>query len=161
MRATTVLYAAGGWGVGKLWFDGDRLLHHDLPRPSAERVEGSHPLAERLKAYFAGSDDSFGDVDLDLASETPFQRAVAETLRTIPRGETVTYGELAALAGYPNAHRAAGTVCARNRFPILVPCHRVTGASGLGGFGSLGLEYKQRLLALESASRGQTPTAPE
>jgi methylated-DNA-[protein]-cysteine S-methyltransferase len=152
MSPSAVTYAAEGWGIGKLWLDGDRLLHHELPRPSAERVEGSHPLAERLQAYFAGADDTFEDVELDVGSETPFQRAVADTLRSIPRGETVTYGELAALAGYPNAHRAAGTVCARNRFPIVIPCHRVTGAVGLGRFGPLGTGYKQRLLALEGAA---------
>jgi methylated-DNA-[protein]-cysteine S-methyltransferase len=152
MTVTAVSYDAEGWGVGKLWLDGDRLLHHDLPRPSGEPVEGRHPLAERLKAYFAGAHDPFEDVELDVGFETPFQRAVADTLRSIPRGETVTYGELAALAGYPNAHRAAGTVCARNRFPILIPCHRVTGASGLGQFGSLGTGYKERLLALEAAA---------
>jgi methylated-DNA-[protein]-cysteine S-methyltransferase len=80
---------------------------------------------------------------------TPFQRAVADALRTVPRGEVVTYGELAALAGHPNAQRAAGTFCAGNRFPVVVPCHRVVGAGGIGSYGSLGLEYKRRLLALE------------
>jgi methylated-DNA-[protein]-cysteine S-methyltransferase len=152
VRTTTVAYEAEGWGVGRLWLDGDRVLHHELPRPSAEPVDGSHLLAARLEAYFAGAAESFEDVELDLATETPFQRAVTDTLRSVPRGETVTYGELAALAGYPNAHRAAGTVCARNRFPIFVPCHRVTGADGLGRFGSLGAAYKQRLLALEGAA---------
>ena len=151
MRARTVAYEAEGWGVGKLWLDGDRVLHHELPRPDGELSAGSHPLAARLQAYFAGAHDSFHDVALDVDGETTFQRAVADTLRSIPRGETVTYGELAALAGYPNAHRAAGTVCARNRFPILIPCHRVTAAGGLGRFGELGTGYKQRLLALERA----------
>ena len=152
MAVSGITYEVDGWGVGKLWLEGDRLLHHDLPRPGDEPTEGSHRLAERLKAYFAGADDAFADVELDIGFDTPFQRAVAETLRSIPRGETVTYGELAALAGYPNAHRAAGTVCARNRFPIVVPCHRVTGANGLGRFGSLGIGYKQRLLGLEAAA---------
>ena len=152
MSLSAVTYEAEGWGVGKLWLDGDRLLHHELPRPSGEPVTGSHPLAERLKAYFAGADDSFDDVELDDETYTPFQRAVADALRRIPRGDTVTYGELAAIAGYPNAHRAAGTVCSRNRFPVFVPCHRVTGATGLGRFGSLGVGYKERLLALEGAT---------
>jgi methylated-DNA-[protein]-cysteine S-methyltransferase len=76
---------------------------------------------------------------------------VADALRAIPYGETVTYGELAALAGHPNAQRAAGTFCARNRFPLFVPCHRVVAADGLGSYGSLGLEYKRRLLELERA----------
>jgi methylated-DNA-[protein]-cysteine S-methyltransferase len=69
----------------------------------------------------------------------------------VPRGETVTYGELAALAGRPNAARAAGTFCAQNRFGLVVPCHRVVAASGLGSYGSLGLDYKRRLLELEGA----------
>jgi methylated-DNA-[protein]-cysteine S-methyltransferase len=66
-------------------------------------------------------------------------------------GETITYGELAALAGRPNAARAAGTFCAQNRFGLIVPCHRVVSAAGLGSYGSLGLQYKRRLLALEGA----------
>ena len=69
----------------------------------------------------------------------------------MPYGETVTYGELAALAGRPTAARAAGTFCARNRFAVVVPCHRVVAAGGLGGYGSLGLEYKRRLLDVERA----------
>jgi methylated-DNA-[protein]-cysteine S-methyltransferase len=88
-------------------------------------------------------------VDLDLSWMTHFQRAVADALRAVPYGEVVTYGELAALAGHPNAQRAAGTFCAGNRFPILVPCHRVVAADGLGSYGSLGVEYKRRLLLLE------------
>jgi methylated-DNA-[protein]-cysteine S-methyltransferase len=70
-------------------------------------------------------------------------------LRRLPRGEVVTYGELAALAGRPRAARAAGTFCANNRFAVFVPCHRVVGADGLGGYGSLGVDYKRRMLALE------------
>jgi methylated-DNA-[protein]-cysteine S-methyltransferase len=91
-------------------------------------------------------------VELDLDGWTPFQLSVAAALRTVPRGEVVTYGELAALAGYPGAARAAGTFCARNRFAIVVPCHRVVGADGLGSYGSLGLGYKRRLLELEGAA---------
>ena len=80
---------------------------------------------------------------------TPFQQALAEALRGVPWGEVVTYGELAALAGRPRAPRAAGTFCAENNFPLVVPCHRVVSATGLGSYGSLGIEYKRRLLALE------------
>jgi methylated-DNA-[protein]-cysteine S-methyltransferase len=74
---------------------------------------------------------------------------VIDTLRAIPRGEVVTYGEAAALAGHPNAQRAVGTVCASNRFPVIVPCHRVVAADGLGPYGSLGSDYKRRMLELE------------
>ena len=73
-------------------------------------------------------------------------------MREIPRGEVVTYGELAALAGAPGAARAAGSFCARNRLGLFVPCHRVVSAGGLGSYGSFGLAYKRRLLELEGAS---------
>jgi methylated-DNA-[protein]-cysteine S-methyltransferase len=103
----------------------------------------------RLRAYFAGSDADFADVELDLGDLTPYGQALAQALRAVARGDVVTYGELAALAGRPGAARAAGTFCAQNRFGVLVPCHRVVGAHGLGGYGSLGSGYKRRLLALE------------
>lgn len=143
-----MLYAAGDFGVGELLLDGDVLLWHELPEPRDGAV-GRHPLGARLSAYFDGARVSFDDVRLDLSWCTPFQRSVAETLRGVPYGETVTYGELAALAGYPGAHRAAGTFCAGNRFGIIVPCHRVLAAGGLGGYGPLGVAYKRRLLELE------------
>jgi methylated-DNA-[protein]-cysteine S-methyltransferase len=145
-----VRYEAEGWGVGELWIEGDVLVHHELPRPrAAEAPSASHPLAGRLARFFAGKRDDFADIEIDLSGSTAFQRAVADALRAVPYGETVTYGELAALAGHPNAQRAAGTFCARNRFPVVVPCHRVVAADGLGSYGSLGAEYKRRLLALE------------
>lgn len=146
----SIRYAVDGWGTGELWFDGDTLLWHELPRPRGDvGVHLSHPLAERVRAHFAGSHDPFDDVELDLDGYTPFQHAVVETLRRVPWGEVVTYGELAALSGHPNAQRAAGSVCARNRFPLVVPCHRVIAADGIGRYGSSGVEYKRRLLRLE------------
>lgn len=150
---TRVTYVAEGWGVGELWLDGDRLLEHVLPRPSNSLLQaGNGGLAARFRRYFAGERISFDDVELDLSGWTPFQLAVVEALRAVPYGEAVTYGELAALAGHPNAQRAAGTFCARNRFAIVVPCHRVVAAGGLGSYGSLGPEYKRRLLRLEHVS---------
>lgn len=109
-------------------------------------------LIQRLQAYFAGDQGSFGDVQLELDDWTPFQLDVVGALRQVPYGEVVSYGDLARLAGYPRAQRAAGTFCARNRFGIVVPCHRVVGAKGLGSYGSLGPEYKRRLLALEGVT---------
>jgi methylated-DNA-[protein]-cysteine S-methyltransferase len=146
-----VRYDADGWGVGELWFEDGLLVWHELPRPRAKPGGREHPLAERMAAYFSGDRVAFVDVPLDLEWCTPFQRAVAGALRSVPYGETVTYGELAALAGHPNAHRAAGSFCARNRTPLVLPCHRVVAAGGLGSYGSLGLDYKRRLLALEDA----------
>ena len=144
-------YRADGWGVGELWLDGGRLLWHELPRAGTGEDAG-HPLGERLRAFFAGEPVGFDDVELDLEWCTPFQLAVADALRRVPRGEVVTYGELAALAGHPGAQRAAGSFCAQNRFPIVVPCHRVVSAEGLGSYGSLGIDYKRRLLALEDVA---------
>jgi methylated-DNA-[protein]-cysteine S-methyltransferase len=146
-----VKYGVPGWGVGELWFDDGTLVNHELPRAGRSERAADHPLAERVRSYFAGEPVSFEDVEIDVSWMTGFQAAVATALRSIPYGETVTYGELAALAGHPNAQRAAGTFCAQNRFPLFVPCHRVVAAGGLGSYGSLGLEYKRRLLELERA----------
>ncbi|MGH3023736.1 MAG: methylated-DNA--[protein]-cysteine S-methyltransferase [Gaiellaceae bacterium] len=145
-----VAYDVPDWGVGELYLAGERLLYHELPRAGAAPEDPvEHPLAERIRGYFRGERVGFDDVALDLDWMTPFQLAVAKALRAVPRGEVVTYGELAALAGRPNAQRAAGTYCAGNRFPLVVPCHRVVGVDGIGSYGSLGLDYKRRLLALE------------
>ena len=110
------------------------------------------PVSDLLLRYFAGEVVSLADVPIDLEFETPFFERCARALRAVPRGEVVTYGELAALAGAPGAARAAGTFCARNRLSLFVPCHRVVAAGGLGSYGSLGLAYKRRLLELEGVS---------
>lgn len=116
-------------------------------RPAASHVAGE--IVERLRVFLAGGEDDFRDLRLDLADATPFQRALVDVLRSVLRGEVVTYGELAALAGRPGAQRAAGTFCARNRFAFVVPCHRVVAADGVGGYGPAGVAVKRRLLALE------------
>ena len=148
MGVTRVAYEIDGWGIGELWTQDGRLLQLEHPTPGG-RPAGEHPLVPRLQAYFAGERVSFSDVPADLEWCTPFQRELAVALRRVPWGSVVTYGELAALAGRPRAARAAGSFCAENRFAIVIPCHRVVGADGIGGYGSLGLGYKRRLLALE------------
>jgi methylated-DNA-[protein]-cysteine S-methyltransferase len=152
VSATHVSYEAPGWGVGEIWLEGDVLLHHELPRPAVEQRGHGHPLGERFVRYFAGGADDFLDVEIELDGSTEFELELTEALRRLGRGETVSYGELAALAGRPNAQRAAGSFCARNRFSIVVPCHRVVAADGLGSYGSLGVEYKRRLLELEGVA---------
>jgi methylated-DNA-[protein]-cysteine S-methyltransferase len=149
--AASVRYEVEGWGVGELWLDGETLLWHELPggTRTGDVASRSNALAVRIRSYFAGARDSFADVELDLDGLTSFQRAVIDALRGVGWGEVVTYGELAALAGYPNAQRAAGSVCAGNRFPLVVPCHRVVSATGIGRYGASGVEYKRRLLELE------------
>jgi O-6-methylguanine DNA methyltransferase len=106
-------------------------------------------IVERVTAFLAGEDVALADVPLDLGSSTPFQRDVTAALRAIPRGHVVSYGELAAIAGYPRAGRAVGTICATNQFMLFVPCHRVVASDGIGGYGSAGVGVKRRLLALE------------
>lgn len=77
-----------------------------------------------------------------------FYRRVYMILSKIPRGDTVTYSKLAEMAGFPGAHRAVGTAMAKNRYLLLIPCHRVVGVNGIGGF-SYGIDIKKRLLELE------------
>ncbi len=145
-----VAYDVPAWGVGELYLRAGKLLYHELPRAGSRPADdASHPLAERVLEYFRGERVSFEDVELEEEWATPFQERIAEALRGVPWGEVVTYGELAALAGRPAAPRAAGTFCAENNFPLVIPCHRVVSSSGLGGYGSLGAGYKRRLLALE------------
>jgi methylated-DNA-[protein]-cysteine S-methyltransferase len=108
-------------------------------------------VVRRLEAYFAGDRVALDDVAVDLEYDTPFFGRCADALRSVPRGEVVTYGELAALAGAPGAARAAGSFCARNRLGLFVPCHRVVAADGLGSYGSYGVAYKRRMLELEGA----------
>jgi methylated-DNA-[protein]-cysteine S-methyltransferase len=113
--------------------------------------EVRHLLA-RLQDYFSGMRVDFADVDVDVEGWTPFQRDVLAALRDVPYGEVVSYADVARLAGHPRAQRAVGTFCAHNRFPLIVPCHRVVSANGLGSYGSLGIDYKRRLLALEGVT---------
>jgi methylated-DNA-[protein]-cysteine S-methyltransferase len=106
----------------------------------------------RLRDYALGDhQDDFRDVELELAGLTNFQKSVIRQCRRIAAGDTATYGELASRAGHPHAARAVGQVMASNRFPLVVPCHRVVGAGGrLGGYSApQGLELKKRLLADE------------
>jgi len=103
-------------------------------------------LARQLEDYFQGKRTCF-DLPLSLRG-TPFQLSVWQALREIPHGEVVTYGELARRIGRPRAARAVGGAVGANPVPIVIPCHRVVAARGLGGYGP-GLHWKERLLRLE------------
>jgi len=109
---------------------------------------------EQLEAYFAGERTDF-DLELSLTG-TEFQRRVWRALLTIPYGETRSYGEIAEQIGASGAARAVGLANGRNPIAIIVPCHRVIGASGsLTGYGG-GLERKQSLLELERRRQSVT-----
>ncbi|HWH14990.1 MAG TPA: methylated-DNA--[protein]-cysteine S-methyltransferase [Miltoncostaeaceae bacterium] len=103
-----------------------------------------------LDAYFAGTLRRF-TLAVDLDGVPAFRREVLEAMRGVPYGATVSYAELAALAGRPRAVRAAGTACATNPVPVVVPCHRVLRTGGAVGAYGGGAGMKQALLVLEGA----------
>ena len=132
--------------------------------PASRRLETLGPedtellpeLCERILAAMSGLPVDFDDIELPAG--TPFQRAIWRETRRIGRGETRTYGALAVAVGRPGAARAVGQAMRRNPQPIITPCHRVVGSTGLGGFGGHGPSgswptIKARLLANESAHR--------
>lgn len=152
-------------------FDGERLLR--LWLPTGREVPGGGVsingeasgrdlpqwvilLSRDLQAYARGQ-----AVDLnqwagrvDLTGQPPFRRRVYQALLRVPRGETRTYGQLAAEAGSPGAARAVGNAMAANDVPLVIPCHRVVAAGGgLGHYGG-GRSLKRRLLVLEGAVDG-------
>jgi methylated-DNA-[protein]-cysteine S-methyltransferase len=125
------------------------------PGPGWRRDPGAfREAAEQLRSYFAGELREF---DLPLHPRgTPFQRRVWEALGEIPYGATISYAELAAAVGRPGAARAVGAANGRNPIAVVIPCHRVIGASGaLTGYGG-GLGRKRLLLDLERGRRTWT-----
>lgn len=147
--------------IGRLLLAGDDTSLHFLSFPGGHKAFGPDPawtrcdapfgeVKSQLLAYFAHRLTGF-DLPLTLHG-TAFQKRVWTRLRTIPFGETSTYGALARGLDAPNASRAVGTANGANPLPIIIPCHRVIGANGaLTGFGG-GVETKQFLLELEGAT---------
>ncbi len=131
-------------------------LGRDLDR-AVQDPAAVAPLKKRMLAYLDGKADSLDDITLDMADATPFFRAAWAACRSIPAGETRSYAWLAAAAGRPGACRAAGQAMARNRFSLIVPCHRVIGSDGgLHGYGG-GLDVKARLLEQEAKHKRRQP----
>ncbi|QDU31564.1 Methylated-DNA--protein-cysteine methyltransferase, constitutive [Anatilimnocola aggregata] len=108
-------------------------------------------LSGQIQRFSQGKQVDWGKVPLQWPSRTAFQQKVQEACRQIPRGQVRSYGELAAAVGAPGAARAVGSVMRTNRFPLIIPCHRVVASGGnLGGFSCpQGIDVKQKLLALE------------
>ncbi len=107
-------------------------------------------VVECLHRYAAGDMTALDEIELDFSGVTPFFNAAWNACRSIPSGETRSYAWLAAEAGSPLAMRAAGQAMARNRFSLIIPCHRVIASDGgLGGYGGGGLGVKARLLQME------------
>ena len=164
------------WGEARITAHGPHVTGVRPPMPADGRARTSAPLsdargddappavralAEAMVAYLDGELVELADRHdverwLDAAGVTGFRRDVSLALFDVPRGVTLSYGELAALAGRPGAARAAGTTGARNPLPIVIPCHRVVHAGArrgnVGSYGAAtGTEYKRRLLELEDA----------
>jgi methylated-DNA-[protein]-cysteine S-methyltransferase len=132
-------------GLQEISLPGDDQPDVDLTKPD-------RTISRQLDQWFAGRRHAF-DLELDLAGIGGFQRTVLDTLaREVGWGETVSYGELAALAGRPRAARAAGSAMRNNPIPFVIPCHRVIAAGNkIGGYGGgrNAIALKRELLARE------------
>ncbi len=131
----------------------ERLTDANPGQQMTEQPEFFEAFRQQMREYLNGN-RSHWEVELDLSDATPFFQRAWAACQTIPPGETRTYSWLAEQAGRPAAARAAGQAMARNRVPLIIPCHRVIGSDGgLHGFGG-GLPLKARLLDLEHANKG-------
>lgn len=115
---------------------------------------GVQRAIDRVLALLQGEAVDLGDIPLDLEGAPDFHRKVYEVARTIPPGQTMTYGEIAKKLGVPHESREVGQALGRNPIAIIVPCHRVLGADGnMGGFSANGgVATKRRILEIEGAS---------
>ena len=117
-----------------------------------EEREDWSDLRNRLERYARGEAVDFADIAVADRPASRFTQRVIRHVRKIPYGKVRSYGELAKLAGSPNAARAVGNLMAKNRCPLVIPCHRVVGAGNrLGGYSApAGLPMKRRLLDMEA-----------
>ena len=148
-----LLVAATDLGVCRISYQPDSALD-DLTTTFGVRIlrvpERLDPVRRQLDEYFEGRRQTF-ELDTDLRPLPDFQRVVLEELVRVQYGEVTTYGGLAGRIGRPRAARAVGGALNRNPVPIVLPCHRVVGASGsLVGYAG-GLDRKRALLELEGA----------
>jgi O-6-methylguanine DNA methyltransferase len=154
------------WGTITLTLDGDQVVALDLPHlaetpreefafsggtrpPGAFKACAERPLHLNSFQSLEKKFPKFGTLQ-----GTAFQKSVWRELKKIPRGQTRTYGEIAAAIGKPKAVRAVGSACGANPLPVFIPCHRVVAKTGLGGFGS-GLPWKKLLLEMEGWNGGR------
>ncbi len=119
--------------------------------PRQEREGRATAIAQACQAYLAGERVNLQAYPVYVGDLSPFERAVLSATRQIPNGHVTTYAALAARIGRPRAARAVGNALAKNPIPLFIPCHRVTGKGGMGGF-SCGLDVKAKLLQLEGVS---------
>jgi methylated-DNA-[protein]-cysteine S-methyltransferase len=168
--ATAIGTCAIAWGRGGIVrimlpeadaADSRRRIVRRFPEVAEMRPAPGVDLAiADIVRLIGGGRNDLGRITLDMSGVPEFDRSVYEAARTIPPGATLTYGAVARRIGEPGAARAVGQALGRNPFPIVVPCHRVLGADGkVGGFSAPGgRETKLRLLSIEGAHLGDTPT---
>lgn len=159
-RETCVETYTCRFGSGRVTLAGDLPLLVELPAPTQHPRSGeSYPSrwVILLEEYFAGHPVSFGlgvERYAEVAGLSPFELDVYRALSAVPAGTVVSYRELAAAAGHPSAYRAVGSAMARNRLPVILPCHRVIRNDGsLGQYGA-DPAWKERLLTLEGVQCG-------
>ncbi len=126
-------------------------LHRSVATIGVFDAEPFHGHVPLVQAYFSGEPVDLAQLPATVTGST-LQLRIWETTRLVRRGQTITYGELALEAGYPRAARAAGAAMATNPAGLLVPCHRVVAANGIGGYGRHP-ERKRALLQLEGVER--------
>ena len=154
-----IVFASNGQGICGLGFEGyetrwGRLFERRFGTFELRPRSDPHGLKSRLSQYFAGDVQVLDSMPVSLGG-SPFQQLVWQELRTIPPGETRTYGQLARKLGKSEAARAVGHANAVNPVSLIVPCHRVIGRNSLTGYGG-GLQRKQWLLQHEGAQLALT-----
>jgi methylated-DNA-[protein]-cysteine S-methyltransferase len=139
------------------------VIGTELPprAPGTDAPEFVHSACAAIEAHLAGELKDFKDIPIDIGHSPAFFQKIWTVLRNISEpGSIMTYGQLARAAGSPGATRAAGSSMRRNPVPLIVPCHRVVAARGLGGYSAgQGLETKKFLIEFERthslAGRGE------
>ena len=167
---TAAGFAALGWndaGIAALRlpaataFAADQALIRKLPDARlSEPPAHIRAVVDAVIRYFAGDRVDFGEVPVDMGPQTPFFQQVYALVRTLGWGETTTYGAVAkSLGAGPEFARDVGQAMASNPVPLIVPCHRVTGAGGkIGGFSAPGGSIsKARMLELEGVAIDPAP----
>lgn len=126
------------------------IQFHGMPKSVEKFAQG---VEKKVLRYASGAKIELAGIPVQIHAKTPFQTRVLQACHDIPRGKTLTYQQLAEQAGSPKACRAVGNIMAKNKIPLLIPCHRVVGSNGgLGGFSApQGISLKEQLLRLEGS----------
>ena len=147
----TILTCWSELGLFALHWDRNEFVHHDSFPENELLSSKAEAFDDAVDRFFQCGEDHFGEVTIDPSGWTPFMNRIYRACRQIPCGQTWSYAQLAGRAGNKKASRAVGAAMARNRVPLVIPCHRVVASSGkLQGFSALGgIQTKQRLIDLE------------